>query len=217
MPKKDWSFLHSGTTFLLSQSGSQVCRDFDVTWHLCGITAWMWWFVWFQVCLMSSLLGELTPWQRGGDWRWCSEWQILSYSCLCMAASRMEADAFCEDISYIATVSLQLVAVIELCTIAVNQLGMGFWNLLLGPKHSCCNRVILLTTVFLRVGKLRIEWNRFSPFYLCVTCEKGVILSREHGSKPAETQVKTFISFSGFWIGPLRTCFDQWRECTGQI
>lgn len=36
-----------------------------------------------------------------------------------------------------------------------------------------------------------------------------MILSREHGSKPAEIQVRTFVSFDRFWIGPLRTCFDQ--------
>lgn len=182
-------------------------------WHLCGITTWIWWFMWFQVCHMSSLLGEFTPWQRGRDWRWCSEWQILSFSCLCMAASRMEADAFCENISYVATVSLQLVAVIALCTIAVNQLGMDFWNLLLGPKHSWCNRVILLTTLFLRVGELRIAWNRFSPFSLCYLWEVCDTLKRAW-FKAYWNSGENFHQLQ--WVLDWSPK-DQWRECTGQM
>lgn len=151
---------------------------------------------------------ELIPWQRGR-----TEGGVHCGKYSATAASVWQHPGWKQILSVrtqpILSLSLQLVAVIALCITPVNQLGMDFWNLL-RPKHSWCNRMVLLTTLFLRVGEHRIAWNRFSPFSLCVTCEKCVIMSRENGSKTAETQVKTFISFNGFWIGPLRTCFDRW-------
>lgn len=74
---------------------------------------------------MSSLLGENSlPGKGVGTGGDVHSGKYSATTALCMTASRMEADAFCEDIYHVATVSLQLVAAIALYTTAVNQLGM---------------------------------------------------------------------------------------------
>lgn len=112
-----------------------VCDTYVVSHHLdtmvCVVKVWH----------KSSLLGENSlPGKgvgtgggvhRGKYWTTpASAWQHPGWG----------ADAFCEGISHLSTVSLQLGAVIALCTTAVNQHGMGFWNHLSAPKHSWCNR-----------------------------------------------------------------------------
>lgn len=211
--KELWSFLHSGSLFLFSLSGFEVYRDSDVMWDLLfGIISLR-----HEALCVLSLDVWVSSWER--DWRWCPQEQILCShkQPLCMTVSERERGLL--PLRRWLTLSLGLFSwwlSLHCSPQLWKQLMMDSCHHLLGLRHSWCNLAILWTTLSIRPGNTALD-KKFLPLSHCVSCGRRVMVSTELGSKFIETKVKTFISCSGFWIGPLRSCFKLWREHSGPI
>ena len=127
--KKLWSFLHSGTMSLFF-SVYLALRSVEIL-VLRETSCLVSYHSDMMVCVVSALTcefpfgRELCPCKRDRDWRWCPQGQIALINSLCTWL-RPRGKQICFLWGHVATGSLQLVAVIALCTTAVKSACDGF-------------------------------------------------------------------------------------------
>ena len=135
---------------------------------VCVVSALMYKFpFWREKCFPGSGIGTGVDLHRG---KILSSWKQP----LCTTASKRKTDLLPlrTYVNRIATGSLQLVAIIAPCTTAVKSAGDGFLKYPLGPRHSWCNRMILLNTLFLRSEEHRIRLKQILRLFpLCILWE----------------------------------------------